>query len=59
MSGHPANVLRVTFPVLVVVMVVAGLTTRARPHSARHWTLVWGLIVFLAWILLGFGWLRS
>src|SRR6188768_1696622 len=20
---------------------IAGLTTRARPHSARHWTLVW------------------
>ena len=59
MSEHPVNLLRVAFAGLVTVMVVAGLTTRARPDSPRQWTLVWVVLVFLAWILLGFGWVRA
>ena len=51
--------MRVIFGVLFVLMLVAGLTTRARPRSAREWTLVWVVLVFLMWALVGFGWLRS
>jgi hypothetical protein len=43
----------------MMVMVIAGLTTSARPQTARQWTGVWLLIVFLAWVLLGFGWLHA
>jgi hypothetical protein len=51
--------MRVVFVVLVCVLFVAALTTRARPRTRRDWTLVWAVLVFLAWALLGFGWLRS
>ncbi|HEU4892013.1 MAG TPA: hypothetical protein VFT47_10715 [Vicinamibacterales bacterium] len=30
-----------------------------RPGNQRAWTLVWAVLVFLAWALVGFGWLRS
>jgi hypothetical protein len=59
MTWHPLELLRVIFVVLVGVLITAGLTTRAKPRSPRQWTWVWGLVVFLAWALLGFGWLRS
>lgn len=47
------------FVVLFVALVVGGVFTRARPRTAREWRLVWVLLVFLAWALVGFGWLRS
>lgn len=56
---HPLNVLRIIFAVLVAGMVIIGLTTRAGPQTARQWRLVWAVIAFLAWALLGFGWLRA
>jgi hypothetical protein len=59
MTWHPLTLLRMIFAVLVCVMVVAGLTTGARPRTARQWTLVWAVMVFWAWALLGFGWLRA
>jgi hypothetical protein len=59
MSWHPVELLRVVFVVLACVMIVAGLTTRARPRTPGQWTLVWAVLVFLAWALLGFGWLRA
>jgi hypothetical protein len=49
----------VIFAVLVAAMVVAALTTRARPETPHQWALVWVVIVFLAWALLGLGWLRA
>src|SRR6476469_4869913 len=57
--GHPLSLLRIIFGVLVTVLVVAGLTTRARPLTPREWMLVRVLIVFLAWALLGLGWLGA
>jgi len=59
MTWHPLDLLRFTFVVLVGAIIVAGLTTRARPRSPRQWTYVWAVVVFLAWALLGFGWLRA
>ena len=59
MTWHPLNLLRVVFAVLVVGMVVAGLTTRARPQTTRQWMLVWVVVVFLTWVLLGLTWLRA
>jgi hypothetical protein len=59
MVRHPLELLRIIFAVLVCVMVIAALTTRARPQTPRQWTLVWAVIVFLAWALLGFGSLRA
>ena len=59
MTWHPSVLMRLIFLVLVVVLVVAGVATGVRPRSAREWTLVWALLVFLAWALVGFGWLRS
>lgn len=59
MAWHPLYLLRIIFAVLVIVMVVAGLTTRTRPRTSGQWTLVWVVITFLAWVLLGFGWLRA
>jgi len=59
MRWHPIEILRIIFVVLVVAMIAAGLTTGARPRTSRQWTIVWLLIVFLAWALLGFGWLRA
>jgi uncharacterized MAPEG superfamily protein len=51
--------MRIIFVALVCVLVVVGVTTRARPQSAWQWALVWTLLVFLAWVLIGVGWLRS
>jgi hypothetical protein len=59
MPWHPLQLMRIIFVVLVCVLVVVGVTTRARPQSARQWALVWTLFVFLAWALIGVGWLRS
>jgi hypothetical protein len=47
------------FAVLVVALIVGSVATRTRPHSARDWALVWCVLVFLAWALVGFGWVRS
>jgi hypothetical protein len=57
MSVHQLSLLRIIFGVLATVLVMAGLTTRARPQTPRQWALVWIVVVFLAWVLLGFGWL--
>jgi hypothetical protein len=59
MTWHPATVMRVVFGVLVAGMIIAALTTGARLRSARERTLAWALLVFLAWALLGLGWVRS
>jgi len=59
MTWHPLELLRIVFGVLVGVMIVAGLTTKARARTPRQWTYVWVVVVFLAWALLGFGWLRA
>jgi hypothetical protein len=59
MNWHPLELMRLLFVVLVGALIVAAMTTRARPRSPREWTLVWVVLVFLAWALLGFGWLRS
>jgi len=59
MTWHPLVLMQIIFLVLVIGMVIAGLTTRARPRTQRAWRLVWALLVFLAWALVGFGWLRS
>jgi cytochrome bd-type quinol oxidase subunit 1 len=59
MTWHPRVVMQTIFVVLVIGMVIAGLTTRARPRTQREWTLVWAVLIFLAWALVGFGWLRS
>jgi len=58
-ARHPLELMRIIFVVLVCVLVIAGVTTRARPQTARQWRFVWALVVFLAWALVGFGWLRS
>ena len=47
------------FVALLCVLVVIAATSEARPRTPREWTLVWMVLVFLAWALLGFGWLRS
>src|SRR6478672_7134862 len=59
MVRHPLELLRIIFVALVCVMVIAALTTKARPRTPWQWTLVWAVLVFLAWALLGFGWLRA
>ena len=59
MTWNPAAVMRVVFGVLVAGMIIAALTTGARARSARERTLAWALLVFLAWALLGLGWVRS
>jgi hypothetical protein len=59
MRWHPLDLLRLIFVALICVMVIIGLTTSARPQTPRQWTAVWLLVVFLAWVLLGFGWLRA
>jgi hypothetical protein len=43
----------------VVGMIIVGLTTRARPQTPGQWMLVWVVVAFLTWALLGFGWLRA
>jgi hypothetical protein len=47
------------FAALVAVLIVTSAATAARPRNARDWTLVWAVLVFLTWALVGFGWLRS
>ncbi len=59
MTWHPLYLMRVIFVVLVCVLVVASAITNARPQTTRQWTLVRLVLVFLAWALLGAGWLRS
>ena len=59
MPWHPSQLMRIVFIVLVAVLVIAGLTTGARPRTTRQWALVWAVLVVLAWALLGFAWLRS
>jgi hypothetical protein len=41
--------MRLIFVVLVILLVVVSAVTRARPRTAGVWTLVWVLLVFLAW----------
>ena len=59
MDWHPQILMRVVFGVLVCVIVVVGAVTGARPRTTREWRLVWALLVFLAWALLGFAFLKS
>jgi hypothetical protein len=59
MNRHPLELMRMVFVALLCFLVVAAITSGARPRTPREWTLVWTLLVFLGWALLGFGWLRS
>lgn len=59
MTRNPSVLMLLVFVALVFALVVASAVMRARPRTAREWTLVWALFVFLAWALVGFGWLRS
>jgi hypothetical protein len=59
MTWHPLEVLRLVFVLLVAALVLAALTTGARPRTAWQWRMVCALIVFLAWALLGVAWLRA
>jgi hypothetical protein len=47
------------FGVLFAALVLVSTVTRARPRTAREWALVWSVLVFLAWALVGFAWVRS
>ena len=58
-STHLSALMFLIFVVLFAALVVAGTATRARPRTPRQWALVWSVLVFLAWALVGFGWLRS
>jgi len=40
-------------------MVIVASTTNARPNTPRQWMLVRVVVAFLAWALLGFGWVRG
>ena len=51
--------MQLIFVALVVVILVVSAVTGLRPKTARERTLVWLLFLFLAWALVGFGWLRS
>jgi hypothetical protein len=55
MSRHPSIVMFLISVVLVGALVAAGAITRARSRTVREWRLVWVLLVFLAWALVGFG----
>jgi hypothetical protein len=59
MTSDPAIPMTLLFALLVAALVGVSLATGSRPRSAREWTWVWGVFVFLAWVLVGFGWLRS
>ena len=59
MTWHPSVLMRLIFVVLVIILVVGSAAMGVRPRTPREWTLVWVLLVFLAWALVGFGWLRS
>jgi hypothetical protein len=56
---HQLMLLRIIFAVVVVTMVIVASTTNTRPKTPRQWTLVPVVVAFLAWALLGFGWLRA
>jgi hypothetical protein len=56
---HPLTLLRIIFAVLVITMVIVASTTNTRPNTPRQWMLVRVVVAFLAWALLGFGWLRA
>ncbi len=47
------------FGLLFTVLLLAGTATKVRPRTARDWALVWSVLVFLAWALVGSGWVRS
>ena len=47
------------FMALFAVLVLGSALSGARPRTARQWTFAWSVLVFLAWALLGFGWVRS
>jgi len=49
----------VIFLLLFAVLVLGGTLTGARPRTSRQWMAAWGVLVFLAWALIGFGWVRS
>jgi hypothetical protein len=59
MNRHPLELMRIVFVALVCVLVVVAATSEARPRTQRDWALIRMVLVFLAWALLGFGWLRS
>ena len=58
-SSQLSALMLLIFGVLFAVLVLAGTATAARPRTAREWALVRGVLVFLAWALVGFGWVRS
>ena len=47
------------FVVLVTMVIGVSIATALRPRTARQRAVVWGVFVYLAWALLGSGWLRS
>lgn len=59
MHPHPLQLLRIVFLILFAAMVIAALTTGARPKTSRQWTLAWAVLVFLLWALWGYGWVRA
>ena len=59
MHWHAVNLSRIIFGILVGTMIVAAFTTAARPRTGREWRLVWAVLVFLAWALVGYEWLRA
>lgn len=58
-TWHPSVLMRLIFVILVVALVVASAVTRVGPRTARDRTFAWIVLVFLAWALVGFEWLRS
>jgi hypothetical protein len=59
MNWHALDLSRIVFGILVVTMIVAAFTTAARPRTWREWRLVWAVLVFLEWALIGYDWLRA
>lgn len=47
------------FVVLVTMVIGVSLATGLQPRTPREKAIAWGVFVYLAWALLGFGWLRS
>ena len=58
-SSQLSALMVLIFMVLFAVLVLGGTLTGARPRTPRQWMAAWGVLVFLAWALLGFGWIRS
>ena len=58
-SSHVSALMVLIFMMLVAALVLGSTFTAAGPRTARQRTLSWGLLIFLAWALLGFGWVRS